>query len=514
MPKTKIVLPADWLAGLKENFKTDAVSGFIVFLLALPLSLGIAKASNFPPIMGLITAIIGGLFVSFIMGSRLTIKGPAAGLIVIVAAAVEEFGKGDLVLGWHLALGSMFVAGLVQVLFGIMKFGKLVDFFPLSAVKGMLAAIGVIIITKQIPVLLNSNPETVKGLGAWELLSNLPTYFSAFDNQIVALGFVCLLIMLGWPLLKNKVLKLIPAPLLVMLLVIPLSYFLNFKQVFPDYTLVQIGDFTKSIKINVDFLGFFQPGIFVKYVTMFALVGSLESLLTVKAIDLIDPYKRKSNTNKDLIAVGLGNTLAAFLGGLPMISEVARSSSNVNNGAKTRWANFFHGFFILVFVWFASPLIEMIPNTALAAMLIAVGLRLCHPNEFVKVYKIGVDQLAIFIITIFFTLYEDLLIGIAAGIVLKILILFGKGVAFSSFYILDKEITQNGTVYRIQINKGAIFTNIIKMKKSLDEIPLGLQVVIDLKNVKIKDYSFVQTLKSFSNDYELENNGSVTITGL
>ena len=174
--KIKKYIPADGLAGLKENFKTDAISGFIVFLLALPLSLGIAKASEFPPIMGLITAIIGGIVVSFFMGSRLTIKGPAAGLIVIVAGAVAEFGQGDNNLGWKLALGAMVVAGIIQILFGIFKLGKLADFFPLSTIHGMLAAIGIIIIAKQIPVLLNDNPALAKGMGPIELLVNIPKF--------------------------------------------------------------------------------------------------------------------------------------------------------------------------------------------------------------------------------------------------------------------------------------------------------------------------------------------------
>ena len=183
--KYKKYIPADGLAGLKENFKTDAISGFIVFLLALPLSLGIAKASDFPPIMGLITAIIGGIVVSFFMGSRLTIKGPAAGLIVIVAGAVAEFGQGNNELGWKLALGAMVVAGIIQILFGVLKLGKLADFFPLSAIHGMLAAIGIIIIAKQIPVLLNDDPTLAKGMGPIELLLTIPKFIVNLDTKSV-----------------------------------------------------------------------------------------------------------------------------------------------------------------------------------------------------------------------------------------------------------------------------------------------------------------------------------------
>jgi len=185
MKQNEKYLPADGFAGLKENFKADAISGFIVFLLALPLSLGIAKASDFPPIMGLISAIIGGLFVSFFMGSRLSIKGPAAGLIVIVAGAVADFGNGDPILGWKLALGAMVVAGLVQIVLGLLKLGKLADFFPLSAIHGMLAAIGIIIIVKQLPVLLNDNPILSKGMGPLELLWNIPNFIKNLGSKSI-----------------------------------------------------------------------------------------------------------------------------------------------------------------------------------------------------------------------------------------------------------------------------------------------------------------------------------------
>jgi MFS superfamily sulfate permease-like transporter len=227
---SKLSIPKDGIEGLKENFSTDAISGFIVFLLALPLSLGIAKASDFPPIMGLITAIIGGLVVSLIMGSRLTIKGPAAGLIVIVAGAVAEFGGGEL--GWHLALGSMVVAGIVQILFGVFKLGKLADFFPLSAIHGMLAAIGLIIIAKQIPVLLDVAPAMTKGKGPIQLLASIPQFILNLDPKATLIGVISLAIMLGWPFIKGP-LKKVPAPLVVLLLAIPAELMMNFQTTEP-----------------------------------------------------------------------------------------------------------------------------------------------------------------------------------------------------------------------------------------------------------------------------------------
>lgn len=506
-------IPADGLAGLKENFTTDAVSGFIVFLLALPLSLGIAKASDFPPIMGLITAIIGGLVVSLISGSRLTIKGPAAGLIVIVAGAVADFGQGDAVLGWKLALGAMVIAGLLQIFFGILKLGKLADFFPLSAIHGMLAAIGIIIIAKQIPVLLNDDPLLAKGKNPLELLANIPNFIINLDGKASFIGIVSLAIMLGWPFIKHKLIKKIPAPLVVLLFAIPAELYLDFAHTEPPYALVKIGSLLDNIHFNAEFSGISQTGIFIKYVIMFALVGTLESLLTVKAIDLIDPFKRKSNTNKDLIAVGLGNVIAALLGGLPMIAEVARSSSNVSNGAKTRWANFFHGLFILLFLLFASPLLEMIPNAALAAMLITVGIKLSHPKEFIHTFKIGKEQLAIFLVTIFFTLFEDLLIGIAAGMLLKMIIHILNGTPINSFFKAPTQVSFHNGEYYIKIDKAAIFTNFLGIKRKLEEIPYGFKVVIDLEKTKVVDHSVMENLEHFKHDYE-SNNGNVSIIGL
>ncbi len=510
---TKLSIPKDGIAGLKESFHSDAVSGFIVFLLALPLSLGIAKASDFPPIMGLITAIIGGMVVSLFAGSKLTIKGPAAGLIVIIAGSVADFGGGET--GWHLALGAMFVAAVVQILFGVFKFGKLADFFPLSAIHGMLAAIGIIIIAKQLPVMFNVDPKFAAGKGPLELIMNLFGILSHLDIRGTFIGVISLIIMMGWPFLKNMVVGKIPAPLVVLLIAVPTELYLDFQNTEPAYALVHIGNLLDNLHLNISFSGISNPAVFIKYVIMFALVGTLESLLTVKAIDMLDPFKRKSNYNKDLIAIGIGNSITAFLGGMPMISEVARSSANVNNGAKTRWANFFHGFFILVFVLVASRYIEMIPNAALAAMLISVGIKLAHPKEFIHTFQLGKEQLAIFLVTIFFTLFEDLLIGIAAGIVLKIIIHLINGAPFKSLFKAPVSISFEGNDYYVEVDKAALFTNYIGIKSQLESIPYGFNVTIDLNKTKLTDHSVMENLEHFKHDYENEGDGgSVNIVGL
>ncbi|MCM0042149.1 MAG: SulP family inorganic anion transporter [Algoriphagus sp.] len=504
-------VPKDGWAGLKENFTADASAGFVVFLLAMPLSLGIAKASDFPPIMGLVTAIIGGILVSVISGSRLTVKGPAAGLIVVVAGAVAAFGGGET--GWKLALGAMVVAGLVQVLFGLFKFGKLVDIFPLSAIHGMLAAIGILIIVKQIPVFLDVNPDLYKGMTTVAMITSIPSFFANFDPRATLIGAYSLAIMLGWPYLKGFVLGKIPAPLMVLVVAIPSELAMDFAHTQPPYALLHIGNLMDSISFNADFSGVLQTGIFIKYVIMFALIGSLESLLTVKAIDLADPFRRKSNTNKDLIAVGVGNTLSALLGGLPMISEVARSSANVSQGAKTRWANFFHGIFLLVFVLVATPVIEMIPNSALAAMLITVGIKLAHPKEFIYTFRLGKEQLAIFLVTIVFTLVEDLLVGIAAGVVLKMILHLISGTPITSFFKATIQVSFTNNHYLVEIGQAAIFSNYLGIKRKLEEIPSGFVVRIDLKNTKLVDHSVMENLYRFEQEYS-ENGGTVQLIGL
>ncbi|OWP85393.1 sulfate transporter [Flavobacterium davisii] len=520
MSKNKLNIPADGLAGLKENFSSDALSGFLVFLLALPLSMGIAQASDFQPIYGLVTAMVGGLFVSLIAGSKLTIKGPAAGLIVIVAGAVAEFGGGEQ--GWKYALGAIVIAGVLQVLFGVLKFGKLSDFFPLSAVHGMLAAIGLIIISKQIHVLLGQNPLTEEGkpmVEPLELLSAIPHTITHPNMTAMLVGVVSLLIVFGWPMIKQPLLKKIPAALVVLVVAIPLSFVLGLQNILDDKGapkyLVHFGKgLLDTLAVNVSFGGLSQIGVFIKYVVMFALVGSLEALLTVKAIDMMDPFKRKSDYNKDLIAVGVGNIIAGILGGLPMISEVARSSANVNNGGKTRWANFFHGFFILIFLLLAVKFSDLIPKPALAAMLIGVGYKLAHPKEFIHTFEIGKEQLAIFLTTIVFTLATDLLVGIGVGMLLKMIIHIINGTPLSSFFKAPTEVSFQGDNYYVKISKAAIFTNFLGIKRKLEEIPTGFTITIDLKDTKLVDHSVMESLEHFKHDYETHDNSKVIIKGL
>lgn len=519
--------PKDWLAGLKENWKGDMLSGFLVFLIALPLSLGIAGASDFPPIYGLLTAMIGGLVVAFLAGSAQTIKGPAAGLIVIVAGAVAEMGHGDNALGWQMALGAIVVAGLLQVGFGLLKFGKLTDFFPLSAVHGMLAAIGIIIISKQLHILLGFNPVTPEGkpmVEPVELLMELKTSFAHMmdHKDVLIVGVVSLVIVFGWQYVPVKSLKKIPSALIVLVVAIPLAKFLHvvnlpeikdaaghITQKKFDPLLSFDKGLTDIVKWNVNFGGLAQIGTFIKYVVMFALVGSLEALLTVKAVDMLDPWKRRSNTNKDLIGVGVGNVVAGILGGLPMISEVARSSANVANGGKTRWANFFHGMFILLFLLFAVSFSNLIPKTALAAMLIGVGYKLAHPKEFGHMAKIGWEQVVIFVATIIVTLLTDLLIGIAAGIVLKIILQVANGAPLSKMFAKNLTVTGNTIV----VDGAAVFSNFIRLKKELLSFNYTDHVILDVRKCNYIDHSVIENLYHIKDDFTVEG-GNLEILGI
>jgi MFS superfamily sulfate permease-like transporter len=259
----------------------------------------------------------------------------------------------------------------------------------------------------------------------------------------------------------------------------------------------------------VSFDGFHQMGTFIKFVIMFALVGSLEALLTVKAIDMMDPFKRKSNYNKDLIAVGLGNIIAGVFGGLPMISEVARSSANVNNGGRTRWANFFHGVFILIFLIFAVSFSNLIPMTALAAMLIGVGWKLAHPKEFGHMFKIGPDQLVVFLVTIVVTLATDLLLGIAAGIILKIILHLFRGVSLKS--IVKSEFTVENNV--IHAHGSIVFSNFLKLQAAIQNFAFTEQIHLDVSQCNFIDHSSIEALHHLEADFKAQG-GLLDVIGL
>lgn len=525
---TTSVLPATGLAGLKAHWRGDLLSGFLVFLIALPLCLGIAMASGFPPSSGIITAIIGGMIVSRCNGSFITINGPAAGLIVVVYDAVQNLGDGDAMAGYRYTLAAIVVASVIQILLGVFKAGRLSSFFPASVVHGMLAAIGIIIMAKQIHVVLGVTPE--KGT-LFSTIAQIPHSFMNLNPEIAMIGFWGLIVLVIWSLLKSPKLKMIPAPLLVVLigiafgayfdlehehlyLFLPDAHFLPHHEetIGPKFLVAISNDFTSSFYFpnfgKIATLEFWEAVIAI------ALVGSLESLLSAMAVDKLDPYKRHSNLNKDLTAVGVGNLIAGSIGGLPMIAEIVRSSANVNNGAKTQWANFFHGLFLLIFVVFFPRLIHSIPLAALASLLVFTGFRLASPREFSHVMGIGKEQLFIFVVTIISVIATDLLIGVAIGILVELIIYVILGAKFNNLFKIHftQTVQTNGSIL-IHIQDAAIFSNFLKLKEALAQIEDGKTLVFEKSGVTLIDHTVMEFFHEFQHDYE-SRGGHCEIQGL
>lgn len=519
-------IPRGNASGFVKYFKQDIVSGLLVFLIALPLCLGISLACGYPPIAGIFTAIIGSILTTSLSNSELTIKGPAAGLIVIAIGCIEDFGGNGMTGGWtdtdmmayKAALAVGVASAAFQILFGLFRGGILGEFFPISAVHGMLAAIGVIIIIKQFPVALGVSA----GGEPLEMLRELPHYIAEANPAIAAIGIVSILVMFLWPEVGKRVglLKKIPSPMVVLLITVPMG--LGFDLLHEhSYTLqghqYQLGE-QFLVKMPERVFGMFEdvttPDFSAlgqmkawKWVMMFFVIGSLESLLSAKAVDLLDPWKRKTNMNRDVLAVGVGNLCASLVGGLPMISEIVRSKANIDNGARTRFADMWHGVFLLACVALIPMILHEIPLAALAGMLVYTGYRLAHPTEFIHVYRIGKEQLAIFVTTLVVVLATDLLIGVAAGIILKMVIHVANGVPIKSLfkpYIEVQEVDDETSL--ILARESAVFSNWISFKRQIEDIGLVQRrnLIVDVSNMKLVDHSVMEKLEEMERDFEQE----------
>lgn len=529
MSNSAPVIPRGDLQGFRRYFWKDLLSGFLVFLIALPLCLGISIASGFPAIAGVFTAIVGAVVTTLISNSELTIKGPAAGLIVIVLGCMTEFRdilQGDglpVERAYQMALAVGVVAGVIQIVFGLLRLGILGEFFPTSVVHGMLAAIGVIIISKQIHRVFGVMESPGEPL---EALAHVPHSIAHMNPEIALIGVISLVILFGLPLLKHKYLRRIPSQMVVILVAIPLGMLFHLDE---QHTYSFIGHtFELSPKFLVDVpanllkamahpdFSAFQHVAAYKWTLLFALIGSLESLLSAKAIDMLDPWKRKTDLDRDMLAVGVANTLAASIGGLPMISEIVRSKANIDNGARTRFADLWHGLFLLAFVALLPGLIHRIPHAALSAMLVYTGFRLASPREFVHVYHIGREQLLIFGATLVGVLATDLLVGVFIGIGVKFAIHLLNGVPLRSLFktYLDVEESDPETCI-IHTRESAVFSNWIPFKRQIEDIGLVQRknVIIDLSDTKLVDHSVMAHLAELQQDFEVEGL-SLEIIGL
>ncbi|NQV24058.1 MAG: SulP family inorganic anion transporter [Rhodopirellula sp.] len=540
-------IPRGNAAGFRRYLKQDLISGFLVFLIALPLCLGISLSYGYPAIAGVFTAIIGGIVTTFISNSELTIKGPAAGLIAIAAPCVMSFGwngvAGDVNIdAYRSALAVGVAAGIIQILMGLFRVGSLGEFFPSSVVHGMLAAIGVIIICKMFPLALG-----VKVGGApLTLLLGVPTVIQNYEPTIAIIGVVSVSIMFLWPLVKVKYISSIPAALVVLAVAIPLANTLDLsskhtnsvslKPAAPkaadavpkdaesaapagtEVAAVEVSEKPAAKEasdtlIHVPAFGeTFSSLTFPKFdallqlqawqwVFMFAIIGTLESMLSAKAMDLIDPWQRKTSLDRDNIAVGIGNTLCSFVGAAPMISEIVRSRANMDNGARTRFADMFHGIFLLAFVCLLPFIIGMIPVAALMAMLVFTGYRLAHPKEFVHVFEIGPEQLIVYCVTLVGCFAIDLLAGIAIGIVVKLVIHVLSGASIGSLFKPQVVVSENGSgVQVISVSQSAVFSNWLGLKKLILKAATGKEVILDLSETCLVDHTVMSNLNQLKKE--------------
>jgi len=507
-------LPKEGIEGLKENWRSDLQAGFFVFLIALPLSLGIAIGSGFPPSAGIITAVVGGLLVSRINGSYIVINGPAGGLIVVMLAAVESLSDGDMMSGYRYTLAAVMLAGLFQIIMGRYKLGSLSAFFPAPVIHGMLAAMGISIIARQAHVMLGASFESDSLFAS---LAQIPNSLLNATPEIATIGLISFAILLVWPYFKESKMGKIPAPLIVLLLGMALAQFFGIQHDHYHFGQAALHEHIIAppflVEIPANFTEYFYLPDFSKVMTFefwvatisICLVASLESLLSASAAEKLDPYKRPTDLDQDLSAVGLGNVICGFLGGLPMIAEFVRSSANVEGGAQTGWGNFFHGLILLIFVVLFPHFIHNIPHASLAALLVFVGYRRATPKIFAEVLAIGKDQLFLFVATILAVLATNLLVGVFFGVFLKLVLHLSRGVWPNNLFKIHFTVKKEGDRVTVKIIGSALFSNFLALKKAVDNIEPGKKITFDFSQGYLIDHSILVYIDEFSTRYA--NNG-------
>ncbi len=503
-------------SGLLRN---DLPAGLSVFLVALPLCLGIALASGAPLFSGLVAGIIGGVVVGFLSGSEISVSGPAAGLAVIVADAITKVGA------YEVFLLGVVLAGAIQLGLGLLRAGKLSSFFPDSVIKGMLVAIGIVIMLKQIPHALGRDND-FEGEFAFQQLADgentISEIYRAVETASVGamiISALSLAILIGWDKLAKRGIqffKSLPAALVVVLVGVALNE--SFRIFMPAWYMgdtahqhmVQIPTVAAdkpwwSIFTFPDFSAFTNPQIW-KLGGTIAIVASLETLLNLEASDQLDEQRRVSSTNQELIAQGVGNMLSGLIGGLPVTSVVVRTSANVFGGAKTRVATITHGLLLAIAVFAAGSLLNYIPLACLAAILIMVGYKLAKPKLFVSIYKDGINQFVPFIVTVLGIIFTDLLVGISIGAVLGILFILYTN---SQSTI---QVTRRGKHIEIKMLKDLHFLSKPQLKEVLQSLQTGDQVVVDGGVADFIDhdifnmlYDFKDVAKAQNIQYELRN---------
>lgn len=469
----------------------DLSAGLVVFLVALPLCLGVALASNAPPFAGILAGIVGGLLVGAISKSQTSVSGPAAGLTAVVAAQIAALGS------FQAFLLAVLMAGVLQIGLGVIRAGAIADFVPSSVIKGLLAAIGLILILKQLPHLVGHDANPL-GLLSFEepdhenTFSGLAYLVRFFHPGAAAVGGISLLVLVGWDKIKRLKQSLVPAPLIVVLAGIGLSMLLarsDGRWAIGPTHLVQV-PVTESL---AGFFGFLQwpdlaalgnSQVFVAAVTI-ALVASLETLLNLEAVDKLDPQKRISPPNRELIAQGVGNLVAGLIGGLPVTSVIVRSSVNINAGSKTRLATIVHGALLLLCVVLLPAWLNRIPLSCLAAVLIMTGVKLASPKVFRQMWREGLNQFLPFVVTVAAILLTDLLIGILIGLGFSIVFILRSNLRRPLRQIIEKHV--GGEVLHIELAQQVSFLNRVALTKALTAVPRGGHVLIDARDTDYID---------------------------
>ena len=511
-----------FLSSLPKNI----FSGFVVSLVALPLGLGLAIASEAPPIAGVIASIVGGVICSIFGGSNLTITGPGNGLVIVLLYSITSLGNGDLYQGYLYTLAAIVFSGVLMFLFGVFRLGALSEFFPSSSLQGMLAAIGIGILAKQLHVMLGVT--TVNG-APLNVLSKVPDTLSFLFSNLtlyfwipVFLGLFSLVVLIFYSRLRSPLFRMVPAPMWVIVFAVGVSFYLEF---FTD-GLYSISEslmirLPKNIVTNIPAPDYSLIGSleFITTVISITLIASIESLLSIKAVDKLDPQKRRSNVNKDLRSLGVATTLSGLIGGLPVVTVIARSSVNVNNGGSNRTSNFTHAMFLLVFVLIFQDLIERIALPSLAAILVYTGYKLAAPDNFIRILKIGKEQAAIFIITFVITLTNGIVVGIATGILFTFLIHVYLN---NSFFLFSRNWLKPNVLmyleaetgnYYLSVKNFCNFLNFFKLKKKLDEIPETSNVIIDFSLCDFVDHTVMEGLSEYISVFE-KKGGRIEVIGL
>jgi MFS superfamily sulfate permease-like transporter len=495
-----------------EYIKSDFPAGLVVFLVALPLCLGIALASGAPLFSGIIAGIVGGLVVATASGSQLSVSGPAAGLTVIVLNAITTLGN------YEVFLLAVVLAGILQIILGYLKAGIIGYYFPSSVIKGMLAAIGIILILKQLPHAVGYDKDNEGDFDFFQAdgQNTFSEIFKSLDYihpGAVIIAVISLFVLIMWerPFLKKLTFfKIVPGALLVVILGILINAF--FKVSIPEYylsgeELVRLpvaqsaGDFISQFTFP-DFSAFSNYQVYVVAGTI-AIIASLESLLSVEAADKLDPYKRNSPTNRELKAQGLGNLISGLIGGLPVTAVIVRTSANINAGGKTKLSAIIHGLFLLLSVAFLASFLNQIPLAALAALLLLVGYKLAKVSLFKSMYKLGWDQFLPFIVTVVVIQFSDLLKGITVGMVVSMFFILRNN--YKRAYHSTKEVIDDKKHIVVELDSDLTFLNKGSIANMLDKLPKNSNVTIDGTKSHTFDIDVIEMIHDFKLTAELKN---------